>query len=72
MAATEQELRDAQLQVAFAEIEVCRNARYASVAQLAVSILNDKHASTGRNVEAAVAEAVAVYRGVVNALKVPA
>jgi len=67
--ATDEQIKDAQLQLIYAEIDSSRRAPYLAVAHLAVAILNDKHASTGRNVDAAVTEAVAVYRGVVEALK---
>ena len=70
--ATPEQLSDAEWELLKAETEVARGAVYRAVSELAVSILNDKHGPTGRNVEAAVAEAVAVYRGVVAALRAPA
>jgi hypothetical protein len=66
---TDEKIKEAQLQLIYAEIDSSRRSAYLAVAQLAVSILNDKHASTIRNVEAAVAEAMAVYRAVESALK---
>ena len=69
--ATDEQVRAAQVQLLYAETEAARRSLYVAVSQLAVMILNDKHTSTGRNVEAAVTEAVAVYRGVVEALKAP-
>ena len=66
---TDEKIKEAQLQLIYAEIDSSRRSAYLAVAQLAVSILNDKHASTSRNVEAAVAEAMAVYRAVESALK---
>jgi len=66
---TDEKIKEAQLQLIYAEIDSSRRSAYLAVSQLAVSILNDKHASTSRNVEAAVAEAMAVYRAVESALK---
>jgi hypothetical protein len=66
---TDDQIKAAQLQLINAEIDSSRRSAYLAVSKLAVSILNDKHAGTGRNVEAAVAETMAVYRAVESALK---
>ena len=69
--ATPEEINEAHLQLLRAETEAARGVVYRSVAELAVMILNDKHAGTGRDVPKAVAEAVAVYRGVEAAMRAP-
>lgn len=71
MPATDQDIKDAQLRLIDAETEAARGVAYRNVSELAVSILNDKHTGTGRNVEAAVTEALAVYKSVVKGLSAP-
>ncbi len=67
--ATPEETSDAYLALMKAETDASTRGVYLAVANMAVQILNDKHAATGRNVESAVNEAVAVYRGVEAAMK---
>lgn len=71
MPATDQDIQDAQLQLLYAETHAMRETAARTVSELAVMILNDKHAGTGRNVDAAVAEALNVYKAVVKGLAEP-
>lgn len=67
MPATDQDLKDAQLRLLDAETEVARARFTADISALAVSIMNDRFASTGRTPEArqsAVTEAVAIWKAV--------
>ena len=70
--ATEQEINEARLEALKAEAAALRETPARTVAELAVMILNDKHTATGRNVDAAVTEALAVYRSVTRGLAEPA
>jgi hypothetical protein len=60
----QREALQAQIDLCKAEAEKARQSGYADLAQLTVSILNDKHTGSNRSVPAAVAEAVAVMKGV--------
>jgi hypothetical protein len=71
MPATEQDIQDARLEVLKEERYALRDTPYRTVAELAVAILNDKHAGTGRDVQKAVDEALAVYKAVVKGMAVP-
>lgn len=59
----QRECLQAQIDLFRAETEKARQSGYVALAQLAVSILNDKHAGSNRSVPAALAEAVAVMKG---------
>lgn len=60
--ATQQAVLDAQLALLQAETDAQRAHVTRGIASMAVAIINDKHAATGRNVEAAVEEAAKIYR----------
>lgn len=60
--ATQQDILDAQLQLLRAQIDHERAHVTQMIATLAVEIINDKHAATSRNAEAAVEEAAKIYR----------
>jgi len=60
--ATPQDVLDAQLQLLRAQIDAHRAQVTMMIATLATEIINDKHAATSRNAEAAVAEAAKIYK----------
>jgi hypothetical protein len=67
MPATDQDIRDAQLRLIDAETEVARAKLTADISALAVSVMNDRFAATGRTPEArqsAVSEALAIWAAV--------
>jgi hypothetical protein len=64
---TPDDLRDAQFRFAEAETQVARASLPIEISRLAVTIMNDRFATTGRTPEArqaAVDEAVAIFKAV--------